>query len=59
MNDNIDPYKILNISKNYDLEELKIKYKKIARKVHPDKGGSEQLFNLVTLCYKKLYEEYK
>ena len=26
---------------------------------HPDRGGSQQLFNLVTLAYKKLVEEYK
>lgn len=59
MNQNINPYKILGIQKNYSLEELKEKYKRIAKKAHPDRGGSEELFNLVTLCYKKLYEEYK
>lgn len=59
MNQNINPYKILGIQKNYSLEELKEKYKIIAKKAHPDRGGSEELFNLVTLCYKKLYEEYK
>ena len=59
MNQNINPYKILGIHKNYSLEELKDKYKRVAKKAHPDRGGSEELFNLVTLCYKKLYEEYK
>ena len=59
MNDNLNPYKILGVSKYYDLDELKQKYKLLAKKVHPDKGGSEQLFKLVTLCYKKLAEEYK
>ena len=59
MSQNINPYKILGIHKNYNLEELKEKYKRVAKKAHPDRGGSEQLFNLVTLCYKKLYEEYK
>lgn len=57
--DNIDPYKILGLNKNYDYEELKMNYKRVAKKCHPDKGGSEELFNLVTLCYKKLYEELK
>ena len=55
----INPYEILGIHKNFTLEELKDKYKRVAKKVHPDRGGSEQLFNLVTLSYKKLYEEYK
>ena len=57
--DNINPYDILGIHKNFTIEELKDKYKRVAKKTHPDKGGSEELFRLVTLCYKKLYEEYK
>ena len=57
--DNINPYDILGIHKNFTIEELKDKYKRVAKKTHPDKGGSEELFTLVTLCYKKLYEEYK
>jgi curved DNA-binding protein CbpA len=56
---NINPYEILGVTKNFTLDELKNKYKRVAKKVHPDKGGSQQLFNLVTLAYKKLVEEYK
>lgn len=59
MEANIDPYKILNIHKDYNLEQLKDAYKKMALKVHPDKGGSEYLFKLVTLCYKVLVKEYE
>jgi len=59
MNNNINPYKILGLHKNYTIDELKNRYKIVAKKAHPDRGGSEELFNLVTLCYKKLYEEYK
>ena len=32
MNDNINPYEILGVSKNYDLDELKQKYKLLAKK---------------------------
>jgi len=56
---NINPYEILGVTKNFTLDELKDKYKRVAKKVHPDRGGSQQLFNLVTLAYKKLVEEYK
>ena len=56
---NLDPYKILNIHKNYTLSELKNNYKIVAKKVHPDRGGNQELFNLVSLAYKKLHEEYK
>lgn len=55
----IDPYKVLEISKNFTLDELKLQYKRIAVRVHPDKGGSEYMFNLVTDCFKKLLREYK
>jgi len=50
----MDPYKILNVPKNFTLEQLREQYKKIALQVHPDKGGSNELFQLVTQCYKKL-----
>lgn len=54
----MDPYQILGLSKKFTLQELKDKYKTIAIKVHPDKGGTEELFLLVTKCYKQLLEEY-
>jgi curved DNA-binding protein CbpA len=57
--ENIDPYKVLNVPRTYNLEQLKEAYKSMALKVHPDKGGSEYLFNLVTACYKALFRKYK
>lgn len=55
----MDPYQILDLPKKFTLQELKDKYKTLAIKVHPDKGGTEELFLLVTKCYKMLLEEYK
>lgn len=55
----MDPYQILGLSKKFTLQELKDTYKALAMKVHPDKGGTEELFLLVTKCYKQLAEEYK
>lgn len=54
----MNPYDVLNVPKDFTLEQLKDSYKRIALKVHPDKGGSEQLFLLVTKCFKKLLQEY-
>lgn len=54
----MNPYEILNVPKNFTLEQLKDSYKRIALKVHPDKGGSEHLFLLVTKCFKKLLQEF-
>ena len=56
---NMDPYEVLGVGKNFEWEELKVAYKRVAKLVHPDKGGSEQLFNAVTECFMKLAHEYK
>ncbi len=37
----LNPYKILGISKNATLEEIRTAFRSLAKKHHPDKGGSE------------------
>jgi len=53
----IDPYKILNMSKNYDKNSLKKSYLKLAVRYHPDKGGDPKKFKIVTLAYKILLKK--
>jgi curved DNA-binding protein CbpA len=56
----LDPYKVLNISKNFTWDQLKDAYKQAAIKTHPDKpGGNKVVFDFVTSCFKTLAEEYK
>jgi curved DNA-binding protein CbpA len=57
----MDPYKILELPKNFTVEQLRSNYKKIALKVHPDKSnlGSDYLFKLVTVAYKTLLKEWE
>ena len=55
----IDPYKVLGLPKNFTLEQLKTAYKAAAFKTHPDKGGNEYLFKIVTNSYKYLNKVYK
>ena len=55
----VNPYKILGVNKNFTLDELRNQYKRIALQVHPDKGGSNELFQLVTNCYKRLLKHYE
>ena len=55
----VDPYEVLGVRKNFEWDELKNSYKRLAKLVHPDKGGSEILFNTVTDCFRKLAHEYK
>lgn len=55
----MNPLEVLGVRKNHTWDELKDAYRRMAKVVHPDKGGSEQLFQLVTDCFRKLATEYK
>ena len=55
----VDPYKILNLSKNYDEKSLKKAYLKAAMKAHPDRGGSPQAFQQVSIAYTLLTNKLK
>ena len=58
--ESINPYEVLNVSKNFTWNELKESYRKLAMNTHPDKpGGNRELFNIITICFKKLAEELK
>jgi curved DNA-binding protein CbpA len=60
VNDDIDPYKILELSKNATLDEAKASYKRKARVYHPDKfGGDGRQFKIITMAFMKLIEKYK
>jgi curved DNA-binding protein CbpA len=54
----IDPYRILDLDKNFTREQLREAYKKLALQVHPDRGGTDYMFKLVTYAYKLLCKEY-
>jgi curved DNA-binding protein CbpA len=55
----LDPYKILGISKQYDEALLKKAYLKKAMKVHPDRGGSKDEFQKVSIAYTVLRKKLK
>lgn len=55
----IDPYKMLNVPRNYTLDQLKNAYRNLVMITHPDKGGSEYMFNLATASFKYLLREFK
>lgn len=59
MDAKINPLKVLNLPQNFNKEMLRNAYKQMALKSHPDKGGSEYLFKIVTQCYKYLSAELK
>jgi hypothetical protein len=56
----VDALRLFQLQNNYTIDELKIAYKKLAMKTHPDKkGGSAEQFQLVTKCYMSLLEKHK
>lgn len=57
--DGLDPYQVIGVGKKFSWEELKEAYRTRAMQVHPDKGGNQEVFNLVTHCFKELAQEYK
>ena len=57
---NIDPYELFNLKKDFNLDDLKSMYKKLALVTHPDRpNGSEEKFQLVTKAYLSILEKYK
>lgn len=56
----LNPYQVLNVSKDFTWDQLKNAYKEAALKTHPDKeGGNKLAFDFVTSCFKTLATEYK
>lgn len=52
----MDPYKILKVSKKDSIEKIRNAFKKVARNVHPDKGGTEEMFNIVVEAYREIFK---
>jgi len=55
----LDPYKILGIPKQFDEALLKKAYLKKAMKAHPDRGGSKDEFQKVSIAYTVLRKKLK
>ena len=60
----MDPYKVLRLSKNFTLDELKSNYKRLALQLHPDKNAlsekhAAEIFKILTRSYKMLLDAYE
>lgn len=53
---NLDYYKILGVTKNASLEEIKRAYKRLAIKYHPDKNNGDELSTEIFKSIKEAYE---
>lgn len=61
--DEIDPYRVFNVPRQgFDIEVVKQKYRRLARKLHPDKNPNDamaaQLFMGIQMCYQRLLEDH-
>ena len=58
----LDPYVVFKVDRNFSLDEVKQKYKRLARKLHPDKNAGDpecaRLFMGISSCYQRLLEDY-
>lgn len=53
-----DAMDVLSLEPGYSLQQLKARYRAVALRVHPDRGGSPSLFQTVVDCYSVLLEAY-
>ena len=52
-------YEILGLEKKCSKEDINSSYRKLAKKYHPDKGGSEHKFKLISEAYHILSDRKK
>jgi len=51
------PRDVFELGETFTWDELKTAYRTVARRVHPDKGGSKELFSIATECFQILAKE--
>ncbi len=59
MSDNPDPYRVLGVDKSADAGSIKKKYRKLARELHPDRGGDPEKLKQVNAAYAIVGDEDK
>jgi molecular chaperone DnaJ len=52
-------YNVLGVDETATQEDIKKKYRKLAKENHPDTGGDEELFKKISLAYDTLGDESK
>ena len=61
-----DPYRVLGVARDAQADTVKKKYRKLARELHPDRGGDPEKLKSVNAAYaivgdeakRKLYDEF-
>ncbi|HUP87082.1 MAG TPA: J domain-containing protein [Acidimicrobiales bacterium] len=50
----IDPHAILGVARAANDDEIRLAYRRVARVVHPDRGGTDELFRVVAAAHEIL-----
>jgi curved DNA-binding protein CbpA len=59
--EDLDPYKVFKVPRNFAIEDVKAKYKRLSLKLHPDRNpttDTTRAFQAVSYCYQRLLEDY-
>lgn len=56
---NDDPYKVLSLEEGASLEQVKMRYRELVLKFHPDKGGDSYLFQLIQKAFETIEAQQK
>jgi curved DNA-binding protein CbpA len=59
VNEGNDPYEILELPEEFTFDDVKKKYRQLALKNHPDKGGSKALFDIITKAFLYIKTEFE
>lgn len=52
----LDPYKVLEVSYDADLNTIRASFKRLVLINHPDRGGNASIFNIIKQAYGYLYK---
>jgi len=57
----INPFEVFNIKdpNNFNILDVRNKFKNAVKLNHPDKGGNKYIFNLLVKSYKFILNEYE
>ena len=59
MNIDIDPYQVLGVTHETPIDQIKERYRSLALKYHPDRGGDPNKFKIIKLSFQMIADSLK